>query len=209
MPSTTIVHAMAGLLLVAAAPAFGDADRAKELAATVCAGCHGPDGNSPAPTFPKLAGVQREYLAKQLNDYFVGARKHYTMVRKREAEMMAPIVSTLQRDEVGPLAAWYAAQKPAPGVVEDTKLAEAGRRIYLDGNPDSGIAACVGCHGENGVGHPRYPRLAGQYQAYTIEQLNQFRSGARSNDRGRVMRLLAARMTDEEIKAVAEYIAGL
>lgn len=200
---------MAGLLLVAAAPAFGDADRAKELATTVCAGCHGPDGNSAAAPFPKLAGVQREYLAKQMNDYFVGARKHYTMVHKRDDQMMAPVVATLQRDEVGPLAAWYASQKPAPGAVEDAKLAEAGRRIYLEGNPDSGLAACAGCHGQDGAGHPRYPRLAGQHQAYTIAQLEHFRDGTRSNDRGRVMRLLAARMTDEEIKAVAEYIAGL
>lgn len=198
----TIVTRASAILLVlaAAAPAAADAERAKELATTVCVACHGVDGNSVAPAFPKLAGLQTEYLAKQLVEYIDG---------KRTNESMAPIVATLAREDITPLAAYFAAQKPSPGKVEDAKLAEAGRKVYVDGNPDTGVPACMGCHQEDASGNPRFPRLAGQHRDYLLEQMRQFRDGKRTNDRGRVMRSLAARMTDAEMKAVAEYIAGL
>lgn len=196
----TIKRVSAVLLVLAAAPAVADGDRAKELAATVCVACHGVDGNSVAPTFPKLAGLQAEYLAKQLVEYIDG---------KRTNESMAPIVATLSREDITPLAVYFASQKPSAGKVEDQALAKEGRKVYVDGNPDTGVPACMGCHQEDASGNPRFPRLAGQHRDYLFEQLRQFKDGARTNDRGRVMRSLVSRMTDAEMKAVAEYIAGL
>lgn len=189
------------LLLFAAAPAAAaDPERGKELASTLCLACHGADGNSPAPTFPKLAGLQPEYIAKQMYEY---------LDEKRTNEMMKPVLESLKPADVEPLAAWFASQKMSPGKVNDPKLAATGQKIYVDGNPDSGVPACMGCHLENGLGNPRYPRIAGQYQEYTLQQMLQFKNGARTNDRGRVMRTIASRMTEEEMKAVSEYIAGL
>lgn len=193
--------AFVALLLFMAAPAAAaDPERGKELASTLCIACHGADGNSPAPTFPKLAGLQPEYIAKQMYEY---------LDDKRTNELMNPVLESLKPADVEPLAAWFASQKMAPGKVADPKLAAAGEKIFVDGNLDSGVPACMGCHLENGLGNPRFPRLAGQYQEYTLQQMLQFKSGARSNDRGRVMRTIASRMTEEEMKAVAEYIAGL
>lgn len=198
------VGTLAALLFLAAAPAApaaaSDLERGKEVSSELCIACHGADGNSPAPAFPKLAGLQAEYIAKQMYEYLDG---------KRTNEMMAPVLEQLKPADIEPLAAWFASQKAAPGKVVDSKLAEAGQKLFVDGNPDSGVPACMGCHLENGLGNPRYPRIAGQYQEYTLQQMLQFKSGARSNDRGRVMRTIASRMTEEEMKAVAEYIAGL
>lgn len=200
MASASIRYLAIGLVAAATVPAAAQPERVKELATTVCIACHGADGNSPAPTFPKLAGLQSEYIAKQLNEYLAGKRKN---------DMMAPALESIKAGDVEPLAEYFAAQKPAPGKVEDPKLAEAGRMIFADGNASSGVPACIGCHQENGVGNPRYPRIAGQHREYIVEQLSQFKNGARTNDRGRVMRSLAARLTEEEMKAVAEYVAGL
>lgn len=122
---------------------------------------------------------------------------------------MAPIVADLKRSDVTPLATYYSLQKPASGNVADAALAERGRTIYVDGNLETGVPACMGCHQEDGSGNPRNPRLAGQHQSYLIDQLRQFRDGTRSNDRARVMRTIASRLDDAEARAVAEYIAGL
>lgn len=182
-----------------AVPLTAAAD-ARQLATTVCAACHGEDGNSSVPMFPRLAGLQVQYLAKQLNDYLSGKRKN---------EVMAPVIATLKSDDVADLAAYFAAQKPKPGTVQDADLAGAGKVVYDDGNTTSGVPACEGCHQPNGAGNARYPRIAGQHQAYTIEQMFQFKKGARTNDRAHAMRSVAERMTEQEIKAVAEYLAGL
>ncbi|HMM53488.1 MAG TPA: c-type cytochrome [Candidatus Desulfobacillus sp.] len=173
---------------------------AQQLATSVCVACHGEGGHSVVPTFPNLAGQQQDYLAKQLKDFIEGKRKN---------EVMAPTIAELKSGDVPGLAAYYAGQKPAPGKVEDAKLAEAGKKLYEDGNTTSGVPACVGCHQPNGVGNTRYPRLAGQHQAYTIQQIGDFKSGTRANDKGRVMRAVAERITEDEMKAVAEYLAGL
>jgi len=195
-----LVRAAAILLALAAAPAAADAERARELASTLCVACHGVDGNSVSPAFPKLAGLQPEYLAKQLVEYVDG---------RRTSDSMTPIVASISREDITPLALYFAAQKPSPGQPGDARLAEQGRRLFVDGNPDAGVPACMGCHLEDGSGNPRYPRLAGQHREYVLEQMRQFREGARTNDRGRVMRTLASRMTEAEMKAVAEYIAGM
>lgn len=173
---------------------------AKEIASTVCIACHGEGGNSTVPTFPRLAGMQAEYIAKQLNDYISG---------KRKSDMMGPIVATLKSDDVSALAAYFAAQKPQPGAVQDAKLAAAGKQLFDDGNVETGVPACVGCHQPGGTGNERYPRLAGQHQTYMIAQMTAFKSGERSNDKARVMRSVAERLTEKEIAAAAEYLAGL
>lgn len=184
-------------LLAVAAPAHADTGT---IVKSSCIACHGEGGNSVVPMFPTLAGLQVEYLEKQLNDFLSGKRKN---------DVMAPTLANLKAGDVPGLAAYYSAQKPKPGKVQDEKLAAKGKTVFDDGNTDSGVPACVGCHQPGGVGNERYPRLAGQHQAYSAEQLKQFKSGARKNDAARVMRAVAARMTDEEIAAVAEYLAGL
>jgi len=191
-----------GLLLGCALSAVSTtaAADAKQIASTVCVACHGEDGNSSVPMFPRLAGLQVQYLAKQLNDYLAG---------KRKSEIMAPVIAALDPDDVSGPAAYFAAQKPQPGIVQDAELARAGKLLYDDGNTTSGVPACEGCHQPKGVGNSRYPRIAGQHQAYTIGQMNQFKQGARSNDRAHAMRTVSERMTEKEIAAVAEYLAGL
>ena len=168
------------LLLAAAAPGHADT---LAIVKGSCAACHGEDGNSVAPTFPKLAGLQVEYLEKQLRDFMTG---------KRASELMAPAMAALKPADVAALAAYYAAQKPQPNTVGDAALAARGKQIFDDGNTDSGVPACVGCHQPGGAGNERYPRLAGQHQAYAAQEMRRFRSGERNNDRARVMRAVAA-----------------
>jgi cytochrome c553 len=168
----------------------------------VCLPCHGGGtaGAPAAPTFPTLNGQHVAYLEKQLREYKSG---------KRKSAIMAPVIAALKKDQIRTMAAHFARQAPAGGAVENQELAGRGKTLYEEGNRSSGVPACVGCHQAGAVGQDRYPRLAGQRQAYTVQQLTEFKSGARSNDRAHVMRALAARLTDEEIKAVAEYLAGL
>jgi cytochrome c553 len=191
---------MTGIVALAALVPVVQAADAKELAATVCLPCHGEVGNSVVPMFPKLAGQREIYLAKQLNEFISGKRKN---------EIMAPITATLSKDDVPGLAAFYAAQTQTPGNVADAALADAGKKLYDDGNTESGVPACMGCHQPKGEGNERYPRLAGQHQTYTLQQMADFKAGNRANDKGKVMRAVAERMTDQEMKAVSEYIAGL
>jgi len=186
--------------LACAAPALAAPDPVETLATTVCQACHMSDGNSVVPQFPKLAGQQATYLEKQLADFLEGRRRN---------EVMEPFLSQVKARDIKELAAYYAAQVPGPGVVLDPELAEAGRRIYEDGNEDAGVPGCEACHQLQGEGNVRYPRLAGQHQAYTIQEMLDFRSGQRANDKGGLMRRISERLTDEEIRAVAEYIAGL
>ncbi len=191
-----------GLVLLgalSALPSTADAD-ATEIAGTVCAACHGEGGNSSVPMFPRLAGLQVQYLSKQLNDYLSGKRKN---------DIMTPVVASLKWSDLSDLAAYFAAQKPQPGIVQDKELAAVGKVLYEDGNTTSGVPACEGCHQPKGVGNARYPRIAGQHQAYTIAEMTQFKKGTRANDRAHAMRSVAERMTEQEIAAVAEYLAGL
>lgn len=189
-----------GALLLALVCGVARAGDVQQLVTTVCAACHAADGNSVVPTFPKLAGLQPEYLSKQLKDYLSGKRKN---------EVMAPALESIKDDDVPGLAAHFARQTPAPGKVEDAALAAAGKKLYEDGNVDTGVPACGGCHQPKGEGNARFPRVAGQHQAYTLQQMADFKSGARANDKGKVMRAVAERMTEQEMKAVSEYLAGL
>ncbi len=185
---------------VSGAHGAGDADAGKGKAAS-CAGCHGADGNSLVPNFPKLAGQHAAYLSKQLRDFKSGARKDPTM---------APMAAPLSEQDIEDLAAFFASQAITPGKA-NPELVELGAKLYRGGNVDSGVAACIACHGPTGTGNPaaNYPRIGGQQAAYVVKALKDFKSGARSNDANQMMRSIASKMTEEEIKAVAEYIAGL
>lgn len=198
--STTLV----AVWLAAAAPsAYAqtvDKAKAKAVVDRLCVACHGVDGNSPQPAHPKIAGLQPEYLLKQLRDYKKGARK---------SDVMEPMVKELTDDDMASLAAYYGEQKPKPGEARDAKLVEAGRKLYNDGIPDVGLPSCSGCHYPDGMGTPRFPRVAGQHAEYTYQQLKDFASGKRENDRGLAMQSVANRMNDQQMKAVSEYIAGM
>jgi len=195
--------AMATLLLAMgtgyAALAAGGGSKTETLAAETCGACHGPDGNSAVPEFPKLAGQQKSYLLREMLDYKEGRRK---------SEVMAPLMSTLTEEDMNKLAAFYAGQAPAAGLVAKPELLALGKRIYLEGNTKSGVPSCDGCHEENGEGSKKFPRVAGQHVAYALDQIAQYASGKRSNG-VKVMRTIAERLSKEEAAAVAEYMASL
>lgn len=196
MRTSASAAALGTVALLAALPAQAGAE---DIAAAQCVACHGEGGNSVVPTFPKLAGQQADYLAKQLTEFLGG---------KRKSDAMAPAVAAIKSGDVPALAAYYAGQKAAPGKVENAALVAAGRKLYDDGNEASGVPACAGCHMEKGQGNERNPRVAGQHQAYAIQQMKDFKAGTRNNDKGRVMRVVAERMTESEMQAVAEYLAA-
>ncbi len=193
--SMTLAMASSQVLFAAGDPAAG-----KQKAAT-CAGCHGVDGNSSNPDWPKLAGQSAEYLVKQMKDFKSGERKDATM---------QPQVANLSEQDMEDIAAYFSSQKTKPGIA-DEKVVKLGETLYRGGDAGAGVAACMGCHAPNGVGNPaaKFPRLAGQHAKYTAKQLRAFRSGQRANDAGKMMRNLAKRLTDQEIEAVSQYIAGL
>jgi len=194
---TAIISLIGG---VSAAWAEGDAAAGKEKSAS-CGGCHGADGTSVNPEWPNLAGQGDRYLDKQLQDFKGGERKNATM---------APMVAALNEQDIANLSAYYSSQTVQVGSA-DEKLVEQGQKIYRGGNPASGVSACIGCHGPGGAGNPvaGFPSLSGQHAKYTENQLNAFKSGERSNDAGKMMRTVAGKMNEQEIKAVASYIQGL
>ncbi len=190
----------------AQAPAKPDAAKGQAIASQVCVACHAADGNSVMAANPKLAGQFPEYIYKQLSNFKPKAGKK----AERENAVMGGMVANLSDDDMRNLAAYFAAQKLKPAVAKDKDLAAAGQKFYRAGNPATGVAACAGCHGPTGAGIPsQYPRIAGQFSEYVEAQLKAFRAGARANDPNGMMRTVAARMTDKEIQAVSEYVAGL
>jgi cytochrome c553 len=191
---------MAGWLLGASPLVW--AQEEGSITVATCLPCHGGGAAATpaAPTFPTLDGQHATYLDKQLREYKSG---------KRMGGVMAPLIGPLKKQQIPAMAAHFAGQTPARGAVENPELAARGKVLYEEGNRASGVPGCIGCHLLNAVGYQRYPRLAGQRQAYIVQQLVDFKSGTRSNDRARVMRAVAGRLTDEEMRAVAEYLAGL
>ena len=172
----------------------------------VCAACHGIDGNSTAPANPKLAGQIPEYLAKQLHDFMPQQGKK----PQRQSAVMNAMVANLSAEDVKALAAYYSSQEIKGAVAADKSLAAQGQKLWRGGDAASGIPACAGCHGPSGAGIPiQFPRLGGQYADYVAAQLQAFRSGARDNDPNGMMRAVAAHLTDTQIRALAEYVAGL
>jgi cytochrome c553 len=175
-----------------------DLARAEQLVTTVCAACHGLKGMSPAPTNPHLAGQHPAYIAKQLANYKGGVRQN---------AIMAGMAAMLSPEDMVSVAAYFARQTPPPPAGSNAELAKAGEALYRYGNASKGLPACTGCHGPNGAGIPdQYPRLAGQYPDYVYAQLKAFSAYERNHI---MMNGVASRLTDSEMKAVAEYLSGL
>jgi len=170
-----------------------------EASFATCAACHGADGNSGTPAYPKLAQQHPDYLVKQLREFKSGQRAN---------AVMSGMAAALSEDDMKNISAWVAKNKAKPGFAKEKDLVTLGERIYRGGIADRQIAACAGCHSPNGAGIPaQYPRLAGQQAEYTAAQLTAFRDGVRKNSIQ--MTGVAAKLNDREIKAVADYIAGL
>ena len=180
-----------------------DLSKGKELSAS-CAACHGDEGISLNPTWPKIAGQNPKYLASQLYEFRKGPDGN------RNNAVMYGIAMTLSDDDIENLSAYYASLKSKVGLTQD-KYLELGRNIYRGGNMEIKIQACMSCHGPNGQGNyaAAIPMLSGQHAQYTYQQLKNFQASARSNDYNKMMRNIVHRMTDEEMKAVASYIEGL
>ncbi len=202
-----VTVALAGLAgAVHAQAAKPDAAKGQTIAGQVCVACHASDGNSVAPANPKLAGQIPEYLHKQLANFKPQGGKK----AERENAVMGGMVVSLSDADMHNLAAYYAGQKLKPAAARSRDLAAAGQKLYRGGDSAKGIPACSGCHGPDGSGVPsQYPRIAGQYAEYIEAQLKLFKSGERANDPNRMMRGVAERMSEKDIKAVAEYVAGL
>lgn len=182
------------------AHAAGNADAGKSKAA-VCAACHGADGNSTTPTFPKLAGQNEKYLLKQLHDIKSG---------KRKVMPMAGILDNLSEQDLEDVAAYFSSQTTSIGQA-DPKLVDKAQPLYRGGDLANGVPACAACHGPKGLGNnpAAFPRLSGQHPEYVATQLKNFRSGARDNDPAMMMRQIAAKLTDSQIEALSNYVSGL
>lgn len=183
-------------------PAKGEAlytngDNARNIVA--CVSCHGAAGNSTITQNPRLAGQHEAYIAKQLMNF---------RAPERNNPVMSPLAKALSDDDIRNVAAYLSAQSPKPGAAKNKDTIDLGKKIWRGGIAAKNVPACAGCHSPNGAGIPaQYPRLAGQHQDYTVAQLTNFRGGARSNSPQ--MTAIAERLSDKEIKAVADYIAGL
>lgn len=184
---------------VVAAPAGKEMERAEEIVLGKCFICHGVDGESSSPVFPRLAGQNAAYVARQLGDYKAGRRKSSTM---------QTMVDDLSPGDFQALGQYFAARPTVGHEVEDAELAQVGRFIFMRGNPYAGVAACAGCHGANAHGTETLPRLAGQHARYTENQLKEFNNRVRTNDNA-VMHNIASKLSELEAKAVAAYISGL
>ena len=195
---------------VASSLAFAGGDAtAGQTKTAMCAGCHGADGNSPAASFPKLAGQGEKYLTKQLGDIKAGTRKVLEMTG---------MLNAFSDQDLADIAAYYASKSIQMAGAKEANL-ERGEALYRGGNMETGVPACTGCHSPSGQGNAPagYPALGGQFSQYTAKQLRAFRTGAhepengagRINDNVKVMRGVAANMSDIEIEAVANFIAGL
>lgn len=194
-----VILALATAVLSGHALAEGDAAKGKAKA-TPCVGCHGVNGNSVNPAWPKLAAQSSGYIAKQLNDFKTG---------KRTEPMMLGMVAGLNKQDMANLGAFFSEQSMTQLGTSDKKLAQQGELIYRGGITKRGVGACMGCHGPTGKGiPPNYPAVSGQHAAYTEKQLLAFKTGTRSND-NKVMQGIAFKMSEAEIKAVAAYMQGL
>lgn len=184
---------------IAAAAGNKEAGQAKAVA---CMACHGMDGNSANPEWPSIAGQHASYIVKQLRHFKAGERQN---------PLMMPMAMPLSDQDMEDLAAYFASQTPRPtGETEPSKL-KLGQKIFRSGNPATGVPACAGCHGPSGAGIPggAYPRVGGQHAVYAAAQLRAYKSGARATDPNTMMRAIAAKLSEQEIDAVASYLQGL
>jgi cytochrome c553 len=203
-----LLAAVAGTLAAAAfaqAPAGKpDLERGQKIASEVCIACHGPNGNSVVPANPSLAGQPAEYITQQLAHFKSGLRVN---------PIMQGMAATLQPDDMKAIGIYYSQQKPNGQAAKDPALVTAGQKLFRGGDTATGIPACSACHSPNGAGLAKnYPRLAGQHADYTYAQLKAFKAGERGADKdanGTIMVTIAARMSDAQMKAAAEYTSGL
>ncbi|NMG46641.1 c-type cytochrome [Azoarcus communis] len=183
-----------------------DLAKAKQTAETICAACHAADGNSQLSANPKIAGQHADYLFKQLREFKSWDGKPAV----RDNAVMGAMVAGLDEADMKGLAVYFAGQKLVPEAAKNLDTVERGQKIWRAGIPSKGVPACAACHGPAGAGLPaQYPALAGQFAEYTEAQLKAFRDEVRANDPNKMMRMIAIKMTDPEIKAVADYAAGL
>lgn len=183
-----------------------DAARGQPIASTLCGACHAPDGNSAIVTNPKLAGQHADYLYKQMSN-FKGADGK---APERISPIMNGMIAAFDEGQMRDMAAYFAAQKPQGGVAKEAQTMEYAQKLYRAGDLNKGLPACAGCHGPAGAGIPaQFPRIAGQHTEYIETQLKAFRDKVRTNDSNQMMRMIAIKMTDPEIKALSDYISGL
>ncbi len=198
-----VAGGVSGAVAATTAPAqpVGDPKAGEAKAGVICVACHGPMGNSINPIWPKLAGQHPEYIYKQIMDFKGG---------KRENVLMTAQAAALSEQDARDVAAYFSKQTQSGGVA-DPAAAVLGERIYRDGNPESGVPACSGCHGPAGLGTglAKFPRISGQQADYVKQTLGYFRAGTRANDPNGMMRGVAVRMTEPEIAAVSQYVQGL
>ncbi|MFD1556775.1 c-type cytochrome [Paraburkholderia silviterrae] len=187
------------------APAKPDLARGQAIAGQVCAACHGADGNSSGGAYPKLAGQHAEYLVKQLKDF---KPQPGGKPPARNNPIMVGFASALSDQDMINVAAWFESQTPKPGFAHDAQTVPIGQKIWRAGIADKGVPACAACHGPTGQGIPiQYPRLSGQWSEYIVAQLQAFQQRTRNNNEP--MHEISHRLSDDEIKAVADYAAGL
>lgn len=187
--------------------AAGDAEAGKAKAAT-CVACHGADGNSALAMNPKIAGQHEGYLAKQLTEFRLASRT--AGEEGRNNAVMNGMAAGLSDQDILDLAAWFSSQEMTKGETPED-VVEAGKALYTGGDLERGITACIACHGPrgNGMELARFPDISGQHADYTKSQLEQFRSGDRANDLNGMMRDIAKKLTDEDIRILSQYVAGL
>ena len=199
--SLLLTLGVAGIAQAAGTALVGDA-AAGQAKTAVCGACHGPDGNSMAPNFPKLAGQGDRYLLKQLHEIKDG---------KRQVLEMTGLLANLNDQDLADIAAYYSSQKNSVGAADPALVAQ-GEALFRGGNLEKGMPACTGCHSPDGQGNAAagFPHLGGQHASYIEKQLTDFREGDRTNDGdSMIMRGIAAKMSNKDIKALASYIQGL
>lgn len=203
LPLASVVSVALGAAIASLLPLPAHADdqtaRAEEIVSGKCFICHGMEGESSSPVFPRLTGQNAAYVARQLADYQSG---------KRTSTTMQPMVADLTAADFEALGRYFASKPTHKHPVADPLLSQVGAFVYERGNPFSGVAACAGCHGANGHGTQLLPRLAGQHAQYVEKQLKEFNSRARTNDNA-IMHAVASKLTELEIKAVSSYISGM
>ena len=201
------VAAATAVLAADSVPVFpGDPAKGQQIVSQVCSACHNADGNSTVVTNPKLAGQHPEYLVKQMKNFKAEGSKP----AERTNPIMNAMIAAYSEEQMQDIAAYLSAQARKSEVAKNYETVEFGRKIFRSGDLAKGLPACASCHGPTGAGMPaQYPRLSGQFPEYTEAQLRSFRAGERSNDSNKMMRMVTIKMTDPEIKAVADFIAGL
>ncbi|HEB82653.1 MAG TPA: cytochrome c4 [Gammaproteobacteria bacterium] len=199
----SIVAALVLFVATSAGTALAGNAEAGKTKAAACGGCHGMDGNSPTSSYPKLAGQNEAYIAKQVKDFKAND--------KRQNAIMFGMVAALTEEDAADIGAYFQSQTVASTAPFDESKLARGRELYKGGDLQKGIPACQGCHGPTGAGVAgiAYPRVGGQYPEYTLAQLKAFKDGSRSNDPKSLMRSIVAKLSADDMEALANYMASI